>query len=115
MNNTIMNKDKIKMNEVVNDGRSIYMYFDEKAGRYVAYGASAYYLTKLLDADVLLTDYSIEIQLPTVSITGKYLEILKKQFHVVSLHNGYVHLRQEKAFYEEDYSEWAEILRASIS
>ena len=106
-----MNKDRITMNEIVNDGRSIHMYFDEKTGRYMAFGASAYYLTKLLDAEVLVTNYSKEMQMPIVAITTKYVEILKKQFHVVSFYEGYVHLRQEKAFYEEDYSEWAENLR----
>lgn len=99
------------MNEVVNDGRSIHMYYDEKYNHYVAFGASAYYLTKILDDEDYLSNYSIEMQMPMVATTSKHVESLTKQFHVVSIYDGYVHLRQEKAFYEEDYSEWAQKLR----
>ena len=40
-----MDKDTITLQEVGNDGRSVFLYYDAMAGVYLAFGLSAYYTT----------------------------------------------------------------------
>ena len=57
----MMDKDVILKQEAANDGQTVYLYYDEMVGMYVAYGLSAYYTTMASDPFV---SFSEEMQLP---------------------------------------------------
>jgi len=40
-----MDKTKIMQLEAANDGQTVYLFYDEMAGLYLAFGLSAYYVT----------------------------------------------------------------------
>ena len=44
-----MDKDLIAQQEAANDGQTIYLYYDDMVGMYVAYGLSAYYADMVTD------------------------------------------------------------------
>ena len=44
-----MDKDLIVQQEAANDGQTIYLYYDDMVGMYVAYGLSAYYADMVTD------------------------------------------------------------------
>ena len=56
-----MDKNEIKLREDENDGRSVFLYYDNMAGVYLAFGLSAYYTTMVTDP---FMSYSEEMQMP---------------------------------------------------
>lgn len=56
-----MNKDLITMNEVMNDGKTIHLYFNQEVGLYVAYGFSAFFAAHIVD---IIASFSEDMQMP---------------------------------------------------
>ncbi len=56
-----MDKDMILRNEAENDGRSVYLHYDEESGCYKAFGLSAYYAD--MAASPVLS-FSEDLQMP---------------------------------------------------
>ncbi len=100
-----MELDKITLHEAGNDGKTIYLYYDELAGLYLAFGLSAYYTTMVAEPYM---SYSEELQMPVA---------LLRRTHVLALRQGLRKLEHEvKKFYrfelkqtigEEGYGKWA--------
>ena len=44
-----MDKELIAQREAANDGQSVFLYYDDMAGVYLAYGQSAYYTTMVTE------------------------------------------------------------------
>ena len=104
-----MELDKITLHEAGNDGKTIYLYYDELAGLYLAFGLSAYYTTMVAEPYM---SYSEELQMPVA---------LLRRTHVLALRQGLRKVEHEvKKFYrfelkqtigEEGYSKWAKKIR----
>ena len=73
-----MNED-ITRNEILNDGKTIHLYFNGMIGLYVAYGISAYLLTKYATAK---PSYSDDMQMPVAVINVEHYEELAKQLNL---------------------------------
>lgn len=101
-----MNKDIISLNELGNDGQSVFLYYDAMAGVYLAYGLSAYYTTMVTDPYM---SYSEELQMPVA---------LLRRNHVNDLRQGLKKVEHTmKSFYrfqlrvpvgEAGYDKWAQ-------
>lgn len=104
-----MELSKITLHEVGNDGRTIYLYYDDLAGLYLAFGLSAYYTTMVTEPYM---SYSEQLQMPVA---------LLRRTHVLALRQGLVKKEHEvKKFYrfemrqpigEEGYDRWAQKIR----
>ena len=104
-----MELNKITLHEVGNDGRTIYLYYDDLAGLYLAFGLSAYYTTMVTEPYM---SYSEELQMPVA---------LLRRTHVLYLRQSLKKVEHEmKKFYrfelrqtigEEGYGKWAQKIR----
>lgn len=98
----------ITRNEVMNDGKSIYLYFNGLIGLYAAYGFSAYLLSKNTEVKV---SYSEGLQMPVVVINPTHLDEVKKALKVKIHKQGFCCLTVDEPVNESDYSIWAESVR----
>lgn len=105
--NIIMN-DKIVLNEVNNSGDRIHLYFNGWIGLYLAYGVSAYLLSKETDVS---PSYSEDMQMPVAVINSVHYDILKQKLEVLKKVENYRCLKTKAAYSEDEYSEWAGALR----
>lgn len=103
-NQRIIINEMITLNEVNNDGKSIYLYFNGLVGLYATYGYSAYLLSRITDAKV---SYSDSMQMPVVVINAEHLEELTKELTVKSLGKGFYCLEANEAVDENAYADWA--------
>ena len=98
----------VTKNEVLNDGKTIHLYFNGLIGLYAAYGFSAYLLSKEMNTKV---SYSEDMQMPVVVINSAHLDDVKKNLKVDAHSKGYYRLIVDKALNENEYSEWADQVR----
>ncbi len=99
-----MDKNRITLQEVANDGQSIYLYYDDMIGLYVAYGLSAYYTTMVVDA---FTSYSDEMQMPVVLLKREHILFLRQSLTKVEHTPGkYYHFRIKAQIGEAGYQRW---------
>ena len=101
-----MDKDTITLQEVGNDGPSIFLYYDAMAGVYLAYGLSAYYTTMVTEPYM---SYSEEMQMPVALLRRENILYLRQSLKKVE--------HTQKSFYrfqlrvpvgEAGYSRWAQ-------
>ena len=83
-----MDKEKILQQERGNDGQSIFLYYDETVGVYLAFGLSAYYSTMVTSPYVSFSD---ALQMPVA---------LLRRGHINSLRQSLMKVEHEpKCFY----------------
>ena len=100
--------ENITKNEILNDGRTIHLYFNGMIGLYVAYGISAFLLCKYAKAK---PSYSEEMQMPVAVINAEHYEELKKQLGLSKEIKNYRCLEVAEAYDENEYDVWASQLR----
>lgn len=98
----------ITRNEVLNDGKSIHLYYNGLIGLYMGYGFSAFILSKIT---TVAASYSEDMQMPVVVLNTAHVDEIKKQLDVVKQGKGYYCLTVEEAIDENEYDEWASKLR----
>ena len=98
----------ITINEKRNDGTQIHLYFNGFVGLYVAYGKSAFLLSKETEVS---PSYSEDLQMPAVVINVAHYNLLKEKLEVVKRQDGYRCMKPDVAFEEKEYSEWSRGLR----
>jgi len=100
--------ENITRNEILNDGRTIHLYFNGMIGLYVAYGISAYLLSK---ETKVAPSYSVDLQMPVAVINTGHYDLLTQRLEVQKKVENYRCLKTSVAYDEEAYSEWAGALR----
>ena len=100
--------EKIVLNEVNNAGDRIHLYFNGWVGLYVAYGISAYLLSK---ETKVAPSYSVDLQMPVAVINTGHYDLLTQRLEVLKKVENYRCLKTSVAYDEEAYSEWAGALR----
>lgn len=104
-----MDKEKITLQEVANDGQSIFLYYDTMVGVYTAYGLSAYYTTMVTEP---FMSYSEEMQMPVALLRREnvlYLrQSLKKVEHTVKTSYKF---RMRIPIGNAGYDKWARKIR----
>lgn len=110
LNNT---NENITLNEVMNDGTNVHLYYSEMYQEYVAYGYSAF-LVSMNDPSVNVkphVSYSDQFQMPQVRVKDSNLETLKGKMVTVVSEDKYIHLSDTVSVDERKYEEWASMLR----
>lgn len=101
-----MELDKITLHETGNDGRTIYLYYDELAGLYLAFGLSAYYTTMVTDPYM---SYSEVMKMPVALLRRNHVndlrQTLKKVEHEVK---KYYQFQLRMSVGEAGYEKWAQ-------
>ena len=104
-----MEMSKITLHEVGNDGRTIFLYYDELAGLYLAFGLSAYYTTMVTDPYM---SYSEELQMPVALLRREHIlylrQSVKKVEHEVK---KYYRFELKQTIGEEGYDKWVQRIR----
>ena len=105
----MIDKNEITLREVGNDGSTIYLYYDEMAGLYLAFGLSAYYTTLVADPYM---SYSDEMQMPVALLRREHILLLRQGLRKVS--------HEAKRFYrfqlktevgDAGYDRWSRTIR----
>lgn len=109
-----MNEDVIIKNEVLNDGRTVHLYYSKMYQEFVAFGFSAFIVC---ETDTTIEtkpyfSYSDEYQMPMVRVNDSVIANLKRELiHTSSDNESYIKLYSPFAIDEEKYSMWASRLR----
>lgn len=98
----------ITINEVQNDGMTIHLYCNDMCKLYVAYGISAFLLSRI---GGFSPSYSVEMQMPEVVIDEARFEQLKCQLQEIEALPNYCRFRVERSIDEAEYIKWASGLR----
>lgn len=111
----LISDDFIVKNEILNDGDMIHMYYSPMYDEYVAYGYSAFIVLQICknEGQILKESYSDEYQMPMGRVNDQQLDlILSKGLKLSdSLDNSYYHVQSFITFDENDYDEWAQMMR----
>lgn len=104
-----MNKDLITLNEVMNDGKTIHLYFDPEIGLYVAYGFSAFFTAHVVD---VIASFSEELQMPVALLKKPVVDELrlscvKKQHD----YHEYYHLELKHVLPLDGYARWVDSVK----
>lgn len=102
-----MNSDQITLNEVMNDGSIVYLYFNRATGLYMAYGFSAFNFRniaqhKSIDA---VESYSLEMAMPVVQVSKEQLSKVTEQGGDV------ISFKTDSVLDREEYKQWVQVLR----
>jgi len=107
-----MDKDIITIQEVENDGQSIFLYYDKMAGVYLAYGLSAYYATMVTDP---MISYSEEMMMPVVLLKRENILYLRQSLKKIDhTPKTYYRFRLRSYIGEGDYDRWAQAQRENF-
>ena len=104
-----MELNKITLHEVGNDGRTIYLYYDDLAGLYLAFGLSAYYTTMVTEPYM---SYSEELQMPVALLRREHVLLLRQSMRKVEHEpKHFYRFEMRQTVGEEGYSRWASKIR----
>ena len=104
-----MNTDVITLNECANNGKTIYLYFNNQVGFYTAYGFSAFLVAHVVDP---ISSFSTELQMPVALVNPE--QILELRRSLTKLQHT------EKTFYKfelkneigmDGYAKWTNNLK----
>ena len=103
-----MDKNEILQLEAANDGQTLYLFYDDMVGLYLAFGLSAYYLTMVTDP---FMSYSKAMDMPVALLMRSHIlalrQTLTKVEHVQKSY--YVFLMRQKIG-DAGYDRWKETL-----
>ena len=105
-----MDKNQITLREVGNDGQSIFLYYDDMAGLYLAYGLSAYYTTLVTEPYM---SYSDDMQMPVALLRREHILYLRQSLKKVEhQQHSFYRFQTRTVLGEEGYTKWAQKIRA---
>ena len=104
-----MDMSKITLHEVGNDGKTVYLYYDDLAGLYLAFGLSAYYTTMVTEPYM---SYSDELQMPVALLRREHILYLRQSLKTVehTKKNSYT-FELKNPVGEAGYEKWAQKIR----
>ena len=106
-----MNTDLITLNEVLNNGDSIYFYQDEISNVWATWGYSAYLLSRM-NGVKCLTSFSDKMQMPCACITATYFKgIVKENMSTIECKDGFYHLPAKEKVDANAYQNWVTSLK----
>lgn len=103
-----MDKNAITLQEVGNDGRSVFLYYDAMAGVYLAFGLSAYYTTMVTDPYM---SYSEDMQMPVALMRRNHINVLRQSLKKVEhVEKVYYRFQLRQTVGEAGYDRWAQTM-----
>ena len=105
----LKDSDRITLNELGNDGKTVYLYYDEMVGLYLAFGLSAYYITMVMDP---FLSYSVEMQMPVVLLKRSQILFLRQSLRKIEHRaKDFYQFELRSTIGEFGYSKWAQGVR----
>lgn len=104
-----MDINAITLNECANDGKTIYLYFNNAVGFYTAYGFSAFLVAHVVDP---ICSFSTEMQMPVALVNHEQIHELRRSLNKLS--------HMEQTFYKfalrtaigiDGYAKWTNALK----
>lgn len=90
--------------ESENDGRTVYMYFNNEVGFYTAYGFSAFYLCHVIDP---IMAFSTALDLPVVLVNNsQVLELRHSLKKIEHIKHCFYHFETKNEIGYEGYDKW---------
>ena len=90
----MINKDEILLKEKENDGKSVFLYYDDITGLYLAFGPSAYYTTMVTNPFI---SFSKVMDMPVA---------LLRRAHILYLRQGLIKIEhRQRDFYRFETKE----------
>ena len=106
-----MNTDLITLNEVLNNGDSIYLYQDEISNVWATWGYSAYHLVHM-EGIKCVTSFSEKMQMPCACITAAdFKGIVKDNMSTIECKNGFYLLSAKEKVDSNAYQNWVASLK----
>lgn len=107
-----MDKDLIISTEASNDGKTVYLYFNDEVGFYSAYGLSAFFVSHLVDPVI---SYSAGLDMPVALLNRcQIMELrrsLNKREHVEHKYYDFV---LKRMIGKTGYDSWAEKAKSTL-
>ena len=99
-----MDKEKILNQEASNNGESVFLYYDDMAGVYLAFGLSAYY-TDMVTEPYL--SYSEEMQMPVALLRKEHVLYLRQSLTIVEhTVKCFYHFQLRAGIGDAGYDKW---------
>lgn len=107
-----MDREVIISAETSNDGKSVYLYFNEDIGYYTAYGISAFFVSHLVNPVI---SYSPACGLP-VALISKYQiqELRRSLLKREHIEHHYYNFALKRVIGRTGYGSWAEKIKSSL-
>lgn len=103
-----MEKDKIPQLEAANDGQTVYLFYDDMAGLYLAFGLSAYYVTMVTDP---FMSYSKALDMPVALLKRSHIKALRQSLTKVEhVQKSFYVFRMRLKVGDAGYDRWKEAL-----
>lgn len=103
-----MDKDKIMQQEAANDGQTVYLFYDDMAGLYLAFGLSAYYVTMVTDP---FMSYSMALSMPVALLKRSHILSLRQALAKVEhVQKSYYVFRMRQEIGDAGYETWRKSL-----
>ena len=104
-----MNTDVITLNECANDGKTIYLYFNNEVGFYTAYGFSAFLVAHVVDP---VCSFSVEMQMPVALVNpGQILELRRSLNKLAHTKHTFYKFVLRNAIGTDGYAKWTNDLK----
>ena len=100
----MMDKDKIILQEKENDGQTVYLFYDDLAGVYLAFGLSSYFTTLITNPDL---SYSDELQMPVAILQKHHVLYLRQSMHIEDhTMKSFYKLKMKSVVGDAGYEKW---------
>lgn len=101
----IMEKEEIKQKEAANDGQSVFLFYDQMVGVYVAYGHSAYYVTMVTEPYL---SYSEEMCMPVALLRREHVMFIRGGNFIILEHSvkSFYHFQMRYHVGDAGYDKW---------
>ena len=107
----MINDELITLNEVFNNGQSIYFYQDEISNVWATWGYSAYHLVHM-EGIKCVTSFSEKMQMPCACITAAdFKGIVKDNMGTIECKNGFYLLSAKEKVDANAYQNWVASLK----
>ena len=104
-----MDKEKIREQELVNDGQSVFLFYDEDEGCYKAYGWSAYYADMIANGVLY---YSYSLQMPIMVLSKRAIQDLRYNMTVVEHRpHEFYRFKTKVKIGDAGYERWMESIK----
>ena len=101
-----MNKDLILQQESANDGQTVYLFYDDMAGLYLAFGLSAYYVTMVTNPVI---SYSEALGMPVALVhKGGVLLLRQTMTKVDHVQKDHYVFRMTTKIGDQGYHRWCQ-------
>ena len=102
----MIDRNEIALNEKENNGRSVFLYYSEIVGMYMAFGLSAYYVTMVTDPFV---SYSVQLDIPVVLLRREHILALRQSMEKVEhIQKRFYRFRPKAPVGKNGYTKWVE-------